>query len=276
MRAKDWLVALLTVACCHFFSSTAKAQYCNNRVFYASSPTYYYSTPSYGHTATKSVTHYPGWTYNHQDGYYYKDKEYHYPVQKVVAQEVQLAPLIVTVPVASVGVPVEAYGQKHYYTVTEAYQQKAQIRDIIREELRSALVGGGTAPATTATPAPPVTNSANPATGSVPSGRGAGTPAAGQRWEADTSVPEAIQAPVLATFTSHCGTCHSSGTAGGIKLMVDGPGGKVFLPKLSREQKWAVYGALSTGVMPPEAAKDANKAVPNEKLPAILRWVLQK
>lgn len=177
-----------------------------------------------------------------------------------------MAPLIVTVPVASAAMPVEMYGPRHYYTAVEAYQQKAQIRDIIREELRSALVG-----ATTAT-LPPVAPPVNPST----TGRGAGTPAVPVKWEADTLTGLDVQNPVIEMVTQHCGTCHTSGTSGGIKLLVDGPGGKQFLPKMTKEQKWTIYGVVSTGVMPPEAAKDASKAVPNEKLPSLLRWVLLK
>src|SRR6516165_454007 len=67
---------------------------------------YYGSQVSYPSTVT------PG-TYQSQHHHYEKT----YPAQKVVAQEIAVAPLIVTVPVESKAVPVHAYGSPYYYSV---------------------------------------------------------------------------------------------------------------------------------------------------------------
>ena len=81
-----------------------------------------------------------------------------YPAQKVVAQEIAVAPLIVTVPVESKAVPVHAYGSPYYYSVSEAYREKAYLREVLREELRNLLSTGGVTPT-----APPRTGHTAPA-----------------------------------------------------------------------------------------------------------------
>lgn len=188
------------------------------------------------------------------------------PVQKVVAQEVAVAPLVVTVPVVSYGVPIQAYGPTHYYSVHDAYQQRAAIRDVIREELRNYLATQGQpAPGTPYTPPPAVT----PAPMNTPP---VITPGGAKT---DLGIDEKGDPQVIAAFVSTCYKCHggSMGTKGNLRLLYE-QGGNYALAKHGKERKWMIYGQASTGVMPPEAVTDGSKAMKQEYLPALLKWTV--
>jgi len=217
--------------------------------------------------------YYPG---VNQGGYY--QQPYYYPppppvYQKVVAQEIRAAPLIVTVPISSQAVPIHAYGASHYYSVQETYQQRAVMRDLVREELRNLLRQGGLdalpaqAPLAAQPKAPPA------AVADVPQGK------AGRKVTdlgKDTTTPAQLAQAVLQSFEKGtCLTCHSGNDpSGGLRLAyAEGKG--YHLARQTRERRWMVYGQMSTGWMPPAARKDASKAAAPALLPPILQWTVE-
>lgn len=189
-----------------------------------------------------------------------------YAVQKIVTQDVAL----VAVPVVTYAVPIQAYNAAHYYSVQESYQQKATIRDVIREELRAFM--GNAAPNTPSTPArqpapgsPPLYSKEKPADAKKATDLGK-----------DATTPKEIADPVIKAFKdATCLNCHNgTQVKGGLRLTYE-EGGVTTLAKQTPERRWVVYGQASTGVMPLEARNDATKAMKQEDLPSVLRWVLQ-
>lgn len=218
-----------------------------------------------GYSGYRSSYYYPKTYYYNTPGYGYS-----YPVQKVVAQELEVAPLFVTVPVESYAVPIQAYGVNHYYSVQENYQQRATLRDIIREELR-AFQGGGTAAqqATTVAPRPTPTPTPVPSTPSYST-----APPKPTDLGVDNDTDPNVAAAVLAAFQSTgCLNCHMKQIKGNLRLAFD-QNGTVKLALQNRDRRWLVYGYSSTGVMPPEAQNDASKAMKNDLLPGLLQWAL--
>lgn len=191
----------------------------------------------------------------------------HHVVQKVVAAQVYDShALIVAVPVQPAYINVHATGSPYYYSASEAYQNKAYIRDTLREELRNILGGGNPAPVKTG-PAPPTTSKPAPPTTSTPS-------------VADTNTPPELQQKILAAYQgkANCLSCHgATGKAQGpngseFRLVVDDGVGGNLLAKLSSDKRWKIYGMSSVGAMPPAAATDASKAMEQEHLPAMLEY----
>lgn len=196
-----------------------------------------------------------------------------YLAQKIVAQEIAIAPLVVTVPIASQAVPIQAYGANHYYSVQEAYQQRAMIRDVIREELRNFLKtqGSEAVPPVSATPNPKTVPNPNPP---APGPGGKKVPDLGPDNETD---PRIAQTVLGAWQKAGCMSCHTGENAdlsGGLRLAYSN-GGSYQLAKQSKERAWMIYGQMSTGWMPPAARKDASKAAPQDTLPPVLQWVVQ-
>ena len=226
--------------------------------------------PSYSYYSYSAPTHYGHQTYNHS--YHQQHYQYQYPVQKVVAQEIAVAPLIVTVPVDSKAVPVQAYGAQYYYSVGEAYQQKAAIRDVIREELRALVGGGGGAPL----PTPGGRAEVKTAPATAP----ATAAVTGPSDAPDTTTPAELQTKVLAAFQgkANCVSCHGAGASlsGNFRLVKDDGKGGYQLVALSSDKRWKTYAMSSVGAMPPAAAADASKAMESEHLPSLLQWAAIK
>jgi hypothetical protein len=189
-------------------------------------------------------------------------------VQKIIAQEIAVAPYVVTVPVDSRAVPVYAYGQPYYYSIGEAYREKAYIRDVIREELR-ALVSGNV-PQPTA-PRPQSTNQPQ-------------QPNKPQSLAPDTATPLELQQQVIAAYQgrANCLGCHgASGRASGpngteFRLVLDDGSGGLVLARHSSDKRWKIYGMASSGTMPPTAANDASKAMEPKHLATLLQYALSK
>lgn len=214
--------------------------------------TYYQTQQHYGHVQqVQQVQHYS------------------YPVQKVVAHDVAVAPLYVTVPVAVKAVPVQYYATPYYYSYGEAYREKASLRDVIREELRSAL---GQDPKERPAPqrAPGHTK---------PEGTGkTDTPVTPQAAVPDDDTPAELQAKVLAAYQGkgNCLSCHGDAGANKFKLAMSDARGDLRLLKQPSDKRWKIYGMSSSGVMPPAAQNDADKAMEVQHLPAILEYAAQK
>lgn len=189
---------------------------------------------------------------------------YAQPVQKIVAQDA--SPALVTVPVASQGMPVEAFGASYYYTVNEAYREKAYLREVIREELRAVI---GVSPQQPAQPyaQPPAVLPSSPAT----------TQTAALR--PDDTTPPDLQAKVLAAFQGRAGciNCHGPNKgAGGLRLALADQQGRLRLVALPADKKWKIYGMATSGMMPPTAVNDAAKIMESVNFPAILQWASVK
>lgn len=192
-------------------------------------------------------------------------------VQRVVAADV--TPLYVTVPVESQAIAVQAYGVPYYYSVGDAYREKAYLREVIREELRSA---GGQAQGVQA----PRPVGVQPQYQQQPPQAPQGVQQPQQPQQAsqpvpDDATPPDLQQKVLAGYNeSGCLSCHGPGpNASGAK-------GKSFslvtddgrLLKKSADKRWKIYGMASVGAMPPSAANDASKAMKSAHLPALLQY----
>ncbi len=208
----------------------------------------------------------------------------YYPVQKVLAQEIAVAPLIVTVPVESKAVPVHAFGSPYYYSVSQAYQEKAYIRDVFREELRS-LMNGSTTQGTTnggyaRQTVTPATNAQ--AVNQQPQGQPAPFT---QRLVADTSTPVEL----LAAYggRANCLSCHgATGPAQGPKgadgkvhefrLAVDDGKGGTALAYQPNDKRWKIYGLANVRAMPPAAVTDAAKAMESEHMQTLLQYAAIK
>lgn len=231
-------------------SSQAYGQVCRNnvRVSNYSYPSYSTYTPTYAPVTTQS----------------------YYPVQKIIAQEVIVEPLIVTVPVVPLAVPISQYGAQHYYSVQQTYQDRASLRALLREELQNLMAQPQQQQQQPYTPPmqplkkDPVQNLEKSST---------------SNWRYGGPVtPEPLASEMVKIFNKSCVTCHgpdNQNPSGGLRLMENGTNG-VALPSFSLAMKWQIYGMASTGVMPPSAAKDPAKAVELEALNTMLKWVVLK
>lgn len=204
---------------------------------------------------------------------YYPQNYYQYPTQKVVAQGATVAPLLVTVPVDSKAVPAASLGAPYYYSVSEAYQAKSALRDVIREELSKYA-----APATVAVQ-PPIATTQSPTAPvppTIPRQQERAVPPPPQPAARtvpnlpDTATPQELQDRVLAVFSGkgNCINCHSQTGKSGFKL-VDGEDRLLPLPS---DKRWKAFGMASAGAMPPQAATDASKAIDGEQLKTLLEW----
>jgi hypothetical protein len=228
-------------------------------------PYYGYYSPSYSYY---SPSYYNYYSPSYETPVAYKD----YVVQKVVAQEVAVAPLIVTVPVISYGVPIQNYGVGHYYSVQENYQQRANLREVVREELRAALAGlNGNGNGTYQQPPRQQPQQQQQLPKEEPASKG-------QRSDLgkDAVTPKDLAAKIVKAFTdTGCLGCHGGAKINGNLRLAYDESGVVTLARQSKERRWMIYGQASTGVMPPAARDDATKAMKQEHLPDLLRWVLQ-
>lgn len=258
--------------------------------------------PYYGSPVTTYGTPAPTPSYHVQPQTYvppgYEPAQPYYPAQKVVAQEISVAPLIVTVPVDSKAVPAYAYGNPYYYSVSEAYREKAYLRDLLREELKNAgLSSSAVASATTTGTAGNTTlRQLQQALGTPPAvtqppavtAPPAVTPPARAEqqtaWVPDGVTPADLQKKVLAAYQGkgNCLNCHGAeGPAQGprrkeFRLVVsDGKGG-LLLARQPSDKRWKIYGMASVGAMPPAAANDATKAMEATHLPALLQYAAQQ
>ncbi len=206
-------------------------------------------------------TVYPATNSGHYGPYNYYNYSPGYAYQKVVAQEIAVAPYIVTVPVDSRQVPIQNYGVGHYWSVQESYQQKQLIRDAVREELR-AVLGGQTAQPSTV-PAQPATN---PLTALANKVTDLGV---------DTTTPAEVSQPLIASMNQFCFKCHGAVDAdikGGLRLLIRGSDGTLKLAKQTDDRKWRIFGEMSTGLMPPASQQDTSKAVPQNQQLAWYKW----
>lgn len=195
----------------------------------------------------------------------YADHNYYQiPVQKVVVQDVAVAPLVVTVPVDSKAVPIGNYGVPYYYSVGDAYREKAFIRQVIREELQ-AFANGNT----------PQPNAPQPGVGQPPPPKTGTQPPAVEQDVIDDVTPPDLQQKVLAAYAGkgNCMACHGNGQASG-KFRLTNESGQLL--KKSSDKRWKIYGMASVGAMPPAAANDASKAMEAANLPVLLQYAAIK
>lgn len=188
---------------------------------------------------------------------------YYPPAHKVVAQDQYVQPLIIAVPVQSVGIPAYAAGNTYYYSANVAYNQKAQMRQVIREELERAGMAGVGAEGP---PQRPAGLNQRPAPGVQ-------APPAGET-TADQATPLDLQAKVLTAYKSevNCLRCHDYAVAqakgAGFRLTTQD--GK--LARQISDKRWKVYGMVSVGAMPPEAAEDGAKAMKSVYIQTMLEY----
>lgn len=204
-------------------------------------------------------------------------------VQKIVAQEIHVAPLIVTVPVVTQAIAVQNYGVPHYYTANQAYttnqaqvSQRDQLRSIIREELRGYL----TAPPQQ----PPAQQPIQQPPGQQPVQQPPANPQMPYALTIDDVTPADLQTKIIAAYQgkANCVNCHGAGgKASGNKgrefrlVLADEQGG-LHLAKQNAARRWQIYGMASSGAMPPAAAQDASKAMEVKYLQDLLLYASQK
>ena len=182
-----------------------------------------------------------------------------YAAQKVVAQEIAVAPYIVTVPVDSKAQGIASYGVNHYWSVQEAYQQQQLIRNAVREELK-VLMNNPAAPAQSNLRPPATTQ---PSAGKV------------SDLGIDTTTPVEIATPLIASMSKTCFKCHGAvdnELKGGLRLLHRQQDGTLKLAQQTPDRKWRIFAEMSTGLMPPAAEQDATKAVPQTEQMAWFRW----
>lgn len=208
------------------------------------------------------------YNYNQYQQQYYQP---YYPAQKVYANEIAVAPLIVTVPVESKAVPVHAYGSPYYYSASDAYKEKAYMREVIREEFRNLL----NTDKSTTNKSSTNSNTNKSTTPATPSKSKTNEP---QAMVPDTTTPQDLQQKVLAAYSgkANCVSCHIDGGSNPFKLVMDDGKGNNILVKQTRERKWMIYGMASVGAMPPAAVNDSNKAMEAVHLPNLLQYVALK
>ncbi len=203
--------------------------------------------------------------YQQHNGYYERP---YYPAQKIIAQEIAVAPLIVTVPVESKAVPVHAYGSPYYYSASDAYREKSYLRTILREELRGLISTGTVTPTTGRTVYSRSTTTARTTAATTPS------------TAADTLTPADLQAKIVLAYQGNgkCISCHGGGStlSGNFRLVMDDGKGGYTLVKQNSDKRWKIYGRASVGDMPPAAAEDAHKAMESIHMPALLAYAVQK
>lgn len=221
-----------------------------------------------------------------------------YPVQKIIAQEIAVAPLIVTVPVDHAAVPVAAYNTPFYYSGSDMYAAKNSVRDVVRDELKSAIPLMVSQivqqmqmqqPSPAPQPVPPPIPQFNPPqlppsvkvgnTADLPPGVLKGLEDAGGVVPDDVTPPD-LQKEIL-TSCSSCLQCHpATGKASGpngtqFRLAFDTGKGLV-LPKYKSDKRWKIYGMAAVGAMPPSAVADASKRLDENALNALLKYALIK
>lgn len=205
-------------------------------------------------------TIYPGSGYYGQQGAVnYYSYAPGYAAQKVVASEISVAPLIVTVPVDSKAIPVQHYGVNHYWSVQESYQQQQMIRDAVRAELRAILNPPAQAPVTVPPPPPPPAQQ--------PQGKVTDL-------GVDTATPAEISVPLIASMQKHCFKCHGAvdtDLKGGLRLLHNTNQG-LKLAQQTADRKWRIFAEMSVGIMPPAAQQDAKHAVPQTEQLPWFRW----
>lgn len=197
--------------------------------------------------------------------YYVHDS---YPPQKIITNDIVVAPLVVTVPVDSQAVRVDGYNSPFYYTIGNAYREKAYIRSVIREEIQAAYAGN------------PPQATAQPPNAYPPQQRQAvnlGGPQQLQQEQdaVDDLTPPDLQQKVMAAYQGrgNCLGCHAGAAA-------QGPPGRPFrlvndqgqLLRKSSDKRWKTYAMASVGAMPPSAANDAAKAMEAVHLPVLLQY----
>jgi len=218
--------------------------------------------------------YYPQTYYQPAHQAYYPQHQPVYPAQKVIAQDIAVAPLIVTVPVDSKAVPVHAHGSPYYYSASDAYREKAYLREVIREELRALATGNVPQQNTQPVQRQPQQQAQPPVQQNQP---------VVEQQRLDDETPMEIQTQVLAAYngTGKCVECHggsekASGRRGReFRLVLDTENG----PRLAYQppaKRWEIYGMASAGAMPPAAAKDAAKAMETKFLSIMLQYASYK
>lgn len=258
------VIAGTTVSLAQHSSSSAVVATTDGRVLFARQVYAQYGCNSYHGVCNTGYV---------QQGYYRQNyyNPYHV-VQKVVAQDYHVQPLYVGVPVQPAYVNVQATGSPYYYSVSAAYNEKAYLRDVLREELRN-ILGSGNGDA-----AQPPQAVKQPR--AVPK---TGPPAGAQPPDGpDTVTPPELQTKVLAAYQeTGCLNCHgATGKASGpsgreFRLVADDGTGVLKLARLPSDKRWKVYGMSEVGAMPPSARDDATKAMKQEHLPALLQYAAQ-
>lgn len=206
-------------------------------------------------------------------------QEYHYPVQKVCAQEIAVAPYIITVPVDTRAVGIEHFGAPYYYSISEAYREKAYLRQMLREELGS-LFGGQPPPQLQ----PPPSYQQQPYPQQPPPNELRQSPVElKQVFGPDLVTPPELQAKVIAAYQGRgaCLNCHgadgkASGPRGKEFRLVFQAGPELKLAKLPNAMRWKVHGMASVGKMPPKAVKDLSAAMETQHLPTLLEYAMQE
>lgn len=87
---------------------------------------------------------------------------------------------------------------------------------------------------------------------------------------ADDTPPE-LAKEVIAVFANHCVSCHGATNPKKGLTLLAGEEGNWKLAPLTKNQWWEVYGRVNAGQMPPAAAKDAAKALPEADLLPLLK-----
>lgn len=195
-----------------------------------------------------------------------------YAVQKVVAQDIAVAPLIVTVPVDYRATPVQAYGYPYYYSVQDTFREDTRIRDIIREELKKFTLEAQQQRKETV---PPPSHVPHP---QQPANQQTGEPEV-KKVTIDTTTPMELRDKIIAAFTaqpSNCYKCHGQGgrASKGLVLLTE-YNGKLELVTLDNKMRSLVYVMSEAGMMPPAARDDASKAMPAQYHADLLKWASQ-
>jgi hypothetical protein len=193
-----------------------------------------------------------------------------YPVQKVIAQGIQVAPLFVNVPVDSHAVPVQHFNTPYYYSVGQAYQEKAYMRDLLREELRN-LLGQGSGTIKPGQPQQQQIVTPKPSSDTT-------------AFIPDTTTPLDLQKKVIEAYSgrANCISCHgATGGAQGPKgqpfrLVVEDGGGNLFLSKFNGDKRYKIWAMSMSGLMPPSAVNDASKAMEVSHLPVLQQYAMMK
>lgn len=177
-------------------------------------------------------------------------------VQKVVASNVVVAqPVTVAVPVTATTYNVQYLNQDHYYSVQAAYQQKATLRELIRETVQELQTQGLVQP--------------NPSNGSV------GAQYLTQGKAQPTTSPAPSKA--LSVVMQKCAGCHNDADAkGGLKLVTQGSDGRLTWAELTSEQKLRAAAMAAAGQMPTTARTNPQAALTVEESRHLMEWALKK
>lgn len=233
----------------------------------------------------------PGYYGGHQN-YGYNQQYQHqnsYLAQKVIGQDVNVYPLIVTVPVESKAVPANAYGSPYYYSASDTYREKAYLRELLREELQKLTGQPAQGQATQVQPAPVEQRAAvvpqAPEPGQLPQAMTTRQAPSKEKkvWAEDTVTPVQLRDTLLAAFQgrSNCVNCHGAeGPARGEKgeefRLIVNVGGKTKLAKQTSDKRWKIYAMAASFTMPPKANEDGSKTMETKYLPALMAYAAQK